>query len=99
MNHFLIILELMIMGIVGGVVGYATYSVMKEKVEKLEKEKCPYGRSCEIYNKKNSKETLDRVVNLLIRRVDGCNRGLCDECIKGCDKSEAIKILNDIRKV
>ena len=80
-------------------VGYGVYYKMRGKVDELEKGRCKYGKACEVYNKDRSKEALDRVVNLLIRRVAGCRKGVCDGCVVGCDKSEAIKVLNEIRKV
>ena len=104
MNRLL--MEVGVVFFIGVVIGYGVYSVMEEKVEileransKLEGERCPYGRACDIYNKKGRKEVLDRVVNLLIRRVNNCNKGLCDGCNNGCEKSDAIKVLNEIRKV
>jgi thiaminase len=74
---------------VGSVVWYVTYCVMRNKLEKLDRERCPYGKSCMTYDVVKSKEALDRVVTMLEKKVEGYSE----------NRLETLKMLHELRKL
>jgi len=56
---------------------------------RIEREKCQFGKSCMNYDVKTTRESLNRIINLLITNLSVYDK----------NKIEIIRLLNQIRKI